>query len=298
MPRSGSPAARGVWSLVLHGGAGPDPSIDYSQAESHMSGLLKRGAALLADGAHAVDVVAEMVRELEACGLHVAGRGSHPDRNGRFLLDAAIMDGETRSAGAVCALEGFLHPVEAARAVMQHTPHVLLAGEGAAAFARAHGLAAVEDARTYYTPAPAVMERLGEVAHGTVGAVARDVDGSLAAATSTGGLLNKTPGRVGDTPLIGAGTWADERIAVSCTGVGEYFIRTATAADVSARIRYGRQGLAQACERALEDVAFLGGEGGLIAVDVLGRVAMKFNTQGMKRGFVLSTGETEVKTFA
>lgn len=282
----------------MHGGAGADPSIDYSKAEAHMKDLLARGAALLGEGASAVDVVAAMVRELEDCGLHVAGRGAHPDQDGRYLLDAAIMDGETRAAGAVCALEGVRNPIDAAMRVMTETKHVLLAGEGAAAFARAQGLALIEDPSRHYTPAPAVLERLGEPTHGTVGAVALDIDGSLAAATSTGGLLNKTPGRIGDTPIIGAGTWADERVAVSCTGIGEYFMRCATAADVSARIRYGRQGLDQASARAIDDVGFLGGEGGLIAIDVLGRVAVKYNSQGMKRAYATSLGESVVETFA
>ena len=136
----------------------------------------------------------------------------------------------------------------------------------------------------------------GELAHGTVGAIALDIHGRLAAATSTGGLLGKTPGRVGDAPIIGAGTWADERVAVSCTGQGEYFLRANTAADVSSRVRYGQQGLQKAAEGALEDMCVLGGDGGLIAIDVLGHVAMPFNAEGMKRGVVTSGGRFEVAT--
>jgi L-asparaginase / beta-aspartyl-peptidase len=286
-----------VWSLVLHGGAGPIAGRSYEAEEAHMADVLKRGSTMLDGGACALDVVQAMVAELEECGLHVAGRGASPNRDGIYELDAAIMDGTNRKAGCVGALVGFRSPIGVARAVMDTSPHVLLVGAGAAAFAKNAGYEPVLDPHTYYKPAVTTPVETGDLAHGTVGAVARDIAGRLAAATSTGGLLNKTPGRVGDTPIIGAGTWADERVAISCTGQGEYFLRAAVAADVSARVRYGKQKLAAACEGALADMASLGGDGGLIAVDAMGNVATPYVSEGMKRGIATQAGRFEVATF-
>jgi L-asparaginase / beta-aspartyl-peptidase len=285
------------WALAMHGGAGPVRGTSYEAAEAHMTQLLERGADMLDDGMSALDVVCAMVRELEECGLHVAGRGASPNSEGVYELDASVMDGSVRRAGAVAALAGFRAPVLCARAVMERSPHVLLAGNGAAAFCDRNGLERVADPAAYYTPAvkKAVVE--GELAHGTVGAVARDASGRLAAATSTGGLINKLAGRVGDAPLVGAGTWADERVAVSCTGQGEYFIRAAVAADVSARMRYGGQSLHAAAAGALADMEVQGGDGGLIAVDAHGNVTAPFVSEGMKRGIATSAGRFEVRTF-
>ncbi len=285
-----------VWSLALHGGAGPVTAHDPTLAERHMGETLDRGARALAEGARAVDVVQDMVAALEASGFHVAGRGASPNQLGQWELDAAIMEGDTRRAGAVAALRGFKSPVTAARHVMDHSPHVLLVGKGASRFLRPFALERVWNPQRYYTPAVSRPVRRGELAHGTVGAVALDACGCLAAATSTGGLLNKTPGRVGDTPILGAGTWADERVAVSCTGQGEYFQRAAVAADVSARVRYARSSLDAAARAALEDVGLLGGDGGLIAVDKLGNVSMPFLSEGMKRAVATSQGQREVAT--
>jgi L-asparaginase / beta-aspartyl-peptidase len=286
-----------VWSLVLHGGAGPIRGRSYEAEEAHMAVVLRQGAAMLDEGACALDVVTAMVGELEACGMHIAGKGSSPNRNGDYELDAAIMDGTHRRAGGVAGLVGFVSPIAVARAVMETSPHVLLIGAGAAAFANEAGCERVSDPATYYTPAIKRPVAEGELAHGTVGAVARDIAGRLAAATSTGGLLNKTPGRVGDAPIIGAGTWADERVAVSCTGQGEYFMRAAVAADVSARVRYGKQTLANASAGAIADMETLGGDGGLIAVDAMGNVAVPYNSEGMKRGIATQAGRFEVTTF-
>lgn len=286
-----------VWSLVLHGGAGPTRGRTYEAEEAHMAEVLKRGADMLDDGATALDVVTAMVAALEESGFHVAGKGASPNRNGDYELDAAIMDGTQRRAGGVGALIGFRSPIAVARALMETSPHVLLVGAGAADFAAQSGCETIDDPAAYYTPAITRPVEPGELAHGTVGAVARDIAGRLAAATSTGGLLNKTPGRVGDTPIIGSGTWADERVAISCTGQGEYFMRAAVAADVSARVRYGKQTLASACSGALADMASLGGDGGLIAVDAMGNVATPYNSEGMKRGIATQAGRFEVTTF-
>jgi beta-aspartyl-peptidase (threonine type) len=286
-----------AWALAVHGGAGPTRERDYAREEAHMRGVLEDVAAQLEAGESALDAVTYAVQALEACGMHIAGKGAAANADGVWELDAAIMDGVTRRAGAVAALVGFESPVAVARGVMEKTPHVLLAGAGAAAFAAKHGFARVEEPHTYYTPAASRLVAEGELAHGTVGAVAKDRAGRLAAATSTGGLLRKMPGRVGDTPLIGAGTWADARCAISCTGQGELFIRANVAADVSARMAYARQSLHAAAAGALADMAALGGDGGLIAVGADGEIAAPFVSDGMKRGLANASGLREVRTF-
>ncbi|MEM1149559.1 MAG: isoaspartyl peptidase/L-asparaginase [Pseudomonadota bacterium] len=284
----------GVWAIAIHGGAGPLREVDYSLAEANMAATLKRARAGLMAGKRAVDIAQAAIMELEESGDHVAGRGASPNALGQWELDAAIMDGQTRNAGAVAALRGYRSPISAARLVMDESHHLMLVGKGAAHFLKDYTLRRVWNPRDYYRPAVVRPVAEGELAHGTVGAVVLDLEGRLAAATSTGGLLGKMPGRVGDTPILGAGTWADERVAVSCTGQGEYFMRAAVAADVSARVRYGKQGLERATDEALQDVAFLGGDGGLIALDVMGGVVTPFLSEGMKRGVATSTGRFDV----
>lgn len=276
-----------AWAIALHGGAGVEPGRDYSRAVAHLDVLVRRMADHLQANASALDIVEEAVAEMEASGLYVAGRGSAASTSGRVELDASIMDGAQRRAGAVAAAPGLMHPVRVARDVMESTPHVMLAGDGALEFARAQGHAIIESGTDYYVLPAGVSEAdlatTGGRHHGTVGAVALDTSGRLAAATSTGGLFGKRAGRVGDTPLIGVGTWADDHVAVSCTGIGECFILAGGAHTLAARMLYGGEPVQAAIDGMLEDVARLGGDGGVIVVTCDGEIAFGCNTPGMKR---------------
>lgn len=311
--------------LAIHGGAGEiNRGAFSSEAEREfrdaLDAILKQGGGALARGASALDVVTQAVVMLEDCPLFNAGRGAAYTSVGTHELDAAIMDGTTRAAGAVACVQGVRNPVLGARMVMEDSPHVLMAGEGATAFLRERGalfepesyfhserrLAQLREAREKGVFGMLAEREAGRASSspldertkmGTVGAVALDRDGRLAAAASTGGLTNKLPGRVGDTPVIGAGCYADENVAVACTGMGEFFVRLGVAGGLAARVRYRGARLEEAAEEAIAEVGQLGGKGGLIAVDRSGGVVIPFNSGGMYRGWTRAEGARHVAIY-
>jgi isoaspartyl peptidase/L-asparaginase-like protein (Ntn-hydrolase superfamily) len=284
-------------AIVVHGGAG-GPIADPERAERMRAGAaaaVAAGHAVLAGGGAAIDAVEAAVVVLEDDSEFNAGRGAALTEYGRVELDASMMDGTTRAAGAVAAVRGVRNPIRAARAVLAEGRHVLLVGPPAIEFAATAGLAF--ESETWFVTE---RERLALVAlkagdaagaRGTVGAVARDAEGRLAAATSTGGVSGQRLGRVGDSPLIGAGTWADDAtVAVSCTGHGESIIRSALAHEVDALLRHRGCGLQEACAQAIEGLGRWGGDGGLIAVSAHGEVAATFNSDAMTRGWCVGDG--------
>lgn len=310
---TGNEESMGKAVIAIHGGAGAisrtqlsaQKELEYVEA---LSAIVEQAQHMLEEGASALDVVTEAVRQLEECPLFNAGMGSVFTADETHELDACVMDGYSLNAGAVAGVKHLRNPVLAARQVLENSPHVLLIGEGAEAFAQQQGMELVNNA---FFSTPGRLQQLQEAKAqgavsldhdaplderskmGTVGAVALDKHGNLAAATSTGGMTNKLPGRVGDSPLVGAGCYANNaNVAVSCTGTGEVFIRALAAYDIAALMEYGHLSLHDACERVvMEKLPALGGSGGLIAIDSEGNVALPFNSEGMYRAWAYA-GDT------
>jgi L-asparaginase / beta-aspartyl-peptidase len=303
-----------MFGLAIHGGAGtlPRAEMGAEREERYRAGLseaLAAGFAVLELGGSSLDAVTRSVVVLEDNPLFNAGHGSVFSYEGRNELDASIMEGATLAAGAVSGVTHVRNPIELARAVMEHSEYVLLAGAGAEEFALARGFRLVPQSYFHTEPRWRQLERIrsgdGDVSPltishvGTVGAVALDSHGRLAAATSTGGMTGKRFGRIGDSPVIGAGTYADDRAcAVSATGHGEIFIRAAVAHDIAARMRYGGRSLDTAVREVVHgELVSLRGEGGVIAIDAQGRIVMEFNSEGMFRASRSVGGEPRVDIY-
>jgi beta-aspartyl-peptidase (threonine type) len=315
--------ASGTVVFVIHGGAGtierssmtPEREKRY---RDKLEEALKTGYGILKGGGHSLDAVEAAINLMENSGIFNAGRGAVFTNAGTNELDAAIMDGATLKAGAVAGLRHIKNPISLARMVMERSPHVMMAGAGAEAFAQRLGVELVDQKYFYTEERWKALQKAKELEsqpsnskepgkkggpsdgdkHGTVGAVALDNFGNLAAGTSTGGITNKKVGRIGDSPVIGAGTYANNRTcAVSATGDGEYFIRSVVAYDVSAMIEYKGMPLREAGQAAIDKVGKLGGGGGLIAIDKDGNVAMPFNTPGMYRGYIDKDGKIIVEIY-
>jgi beta-aspartyl-peptidase (threonine type) len=298
------------WGLAIHTGAGnftlSTIAARKDAMQATMNGALMAGYRILADGGTSVDAVEAALVILEDSGLFNAGKGSVFTRDATHELDAAIMDGRTMKAGSVAGLKHIRNPIKLARLVMETSPPVMLAGDGAEAFARQQGGIDFVDQKYFYTDrawkalqdARAAEKRAAQADdhHGTVGAVALDQHGDLAAATSTGGLTNKRPGRVGDSPIIGAGTYAsNQSCAISSTGIGEFWIRYTVAHDICARVQYQKVSLQAAADAVVQDeLKPIGGEGGVIGLDVHGNLTISFNTTGMGRGYVGSDGKPQI----
>jgi beta-aspartyl-peptidase (threonine type) len=307
--------------LAIHGGAGTieRSSMTPEKERRYRAGLeraLKAGYEILNRGGSSLDATEAAVRVLEDDPHFNAGRGSVFTSAGTNEMDASIMDGRTLKAGAVASVKHIKNPIGLARLVMEKSPHIMLDCAGAEAFATANGVELVDQKYFFTQERWDALQKVkaaekhrasgdgksflitDQDRHGTVGAVALDKNGNLAAATSTGGMTNKMPGRIGDTPVIGAGTYAnDQTCAVSCTGDGEYFIRASAAHEVSALMQYRGLKLQDAAQTALDTVKQLGGTGGLIAIDKNGEIALPFNTNGMYRGYVDPNGKFVIEIY-
>jgi beta-aspartyl-peptidase (threonine type) len=293
-------------ALVIHGGAGTILKSEMTAAKekAYKAGLteaLLKGYRVLADGGSSLDAAEAAVKAMEDSPLFNAGKGSVFTHEGTIEMDAAVMDGKTLKAGAVAAVTSIKNPVSAARAVMDKSPHVMLAGKGAEEFARANGIEMAELSYFFTQFRFDQLKRIQdsektELDHsGTVGAVALDQYGNLAAATSTGGMTNKRFGRVGDSPVIGAGTYANNSTcAVSATGHGEFLMRTVISHDISAVMEYKGYPVDKAAKAVIKKLGRLGGKGGVIALDRKGNHSMPFNTEGMYRGYVKADGKVKV----
>ncbi len=305
--------AKEKYTLVIHGGSGNIPKESLSEEaileyEKVLESSLKTGEEMLKNGMDALDVAVAVIKLLEDSPMFNAGKGAVFNIDGKNELDASIMCGKTGNAGAVAGVTNIKNPIEAARKVMDNSPHVMLVGKGAEQFAVEQHVEIVDpsyffDQRRWNQYQKYIKKDQGYIPQdnkmGTVGAVVLDMQGNLAAATSTGGMLAKKYGRVGDSPIIGAGTYADNDVcAVSSTGHGEYFIRNVIAYDIAAQIKYGGSSLVNAAENVIKGkLVEQKANGGIIAVDKDGNVAMIFNTTAMFRGFVKSSGDQGVLIF-
>ena len=304
------------FSIALHGGAGTilRSKISSEKEKNIRRGLseaLRKGTEVLSKGGLALDAVTETVIILENNPLFNAGKGAVLTHDAEFELDASVMDGSDKSAGAVCGLRNIANPIAVARKIMTSSDHILLSAKGAKRFAEDFGFKLVEEDyfKTDYRVSQlelalkegtTLLDHSDDKKFGTVGCVALDQNGNLAAATSTGGLTNKKYGRVGDSPIIGAGTWADNlSCAVACTGQGEAFMRTCLAYEVHARMTFGKTSLFNATEAAIfESLKKVKGEGGLIAIDYMGNISMPFNSPGMYRACLREGGEEYIGIFS
>jgi len=299
------------YAMVIHGGAGV---MDRSKMTLEMQNeyimvlneALRKGDSVLAKGGTCLDAIEKTIVILENSPLFNAGKGAVFTHDGIVELDASVMEGQTLKAGAIAGVRDVKNPIRVARAVMEKSEHVMLSGTGASQFAKEQGFEPVENS---YFHTEKRLKSLQELLkkeresttndkHGTVGCVALDTYGNIAAGTSTGGMMNKKYGRVGDSPIIGAGTYANNQTgAFSCTGHGEYYIRLGFSRDISAMMEYQKLDIRKACQQEVDKLNRMGGTGGVIGIDKNGNIAMEFNTSGMFRGFIKSTGEKEVAIF-
>jgi beta-aspartyl-peptidase (threonine type) len=299
------------YALVIHGGAGvmdqksmtPEMQAEYLAV---LNRVLQVGDSVLSHGGTCLDAVEKTVVIMEDSPLFNAGKGAVFTHDGLVELDASVMDGKSLKAGAIAAVRDIKNPIRVARAVMEKSEHVLLNGAGASQFAKEQGFEQVQNSYFHtekrYKQLQEILKKEREAGindkHGTVGCVALDKYGNIAAGTSTGGMTNKKYGRIGDSPIIGAGTYANnETGGFSCTGHGEYYIRLGFSRDISALMEYKKLSVQEACREEVLKLTKLGGTGGVIGLDRKGNIAMEFNTSGMFRGYIKSNGEKEVLIF-
>lgn len=303
--------------MVIHGGAGTIVKENMSaqsekEYKSKLEEALQKGYSALQKGQSSVDAVAAAITVLEDSPLFNAGKGAVFTHDGKNELDASIMNGSNRKAGAVAGVHTIKNPILAAIAVMNNSEHVMMTGEGAEKFAKENGLQIVNPSYFKTEKSWNALQKIlesekkkktslsvmpADAKFGTVGAVAIDIKGNIAAGTSTGGMTNKKFGRVGDSPIIGAGTYANNQVGISCTGWGEYYIRSVAAFNVAAKMQYQQKNIIDAAKEVIKEIEEMGGDGGMIALDKNGNISMPFNTSGMYRGAITDKGEIEVYIF-
>jgi len=299
------------YAMVIHGGAGvmdqknmtPEMQNEYITV---LNRVLQVGDSVLAHGGTCLDAVEKSIMIMEDSPLFNAGKGAVFTHDGIVELDASVMEGKSLKAGAIAAVRDIKNPIRVARAVMEKSEHVMLSGLGASQFAKEQGFEPVDNSYFYtekrFQSLQELLKKEREATvndkHGTVGCVALDIFGNIAAGTSTGGMTNKKYGRIGDSPIIGAGTYANnETGGFSCTGHGEYYIRLGFSRDISALMEYKKLTITESCKEEIRKLTEMGGTGGVIGLDTKGNIAMVFNTSGMFRGFIKSNGEKQVAIF-